>query len=99
MIGLYIVGDDDTTLNVTVDTLDQNNSTYNFTTYGQPFGNVFTNMSQINYAGRGGHQNVIFWIFLGLCSLLFVAWLCFIIRKRKLETSSKKKKKKNVLVV
>lgn len=38
MIGLYIVGDDDTTPNVTVDTLDQNNSTYNFTTYGQPFG-------------------------------------------------------------
>lgn len=38
MTGLYFVGDDDTTFNVTVDTLDQNNSTFNFTTYGQPFG-------------------------------------------------------------
>lgn len=38
MAGLTFVGDDDTTLNVTVDTLDQNHSKFNFATYGQPFG-------------------------------------------------------------
>lgn len=34
-----------------------------------------------------GHLHIIFWIFLGLCVLLFAAWVCFIIRTRKTENS------------
>lgn len=43
-----------------------------------------TKLSEIHHAEQiktGGHQHVIFWIFLGLCVFLF-AWLCFIFRKK-----------------
>lgn len=84
MTGLNFVGNNDTTLNDTIDAVNQNNPTIH-SNFGHQFGNVSTNLSEVNHAGQietdGGHQSVIFWVLLGLC-MLFFAWLCFVYRRK-----------------
>lgn len=62
MKGLTFFGHDDIKLNNTVDTEDQNNSTFNSTIYGLQFEKNTTNLSGVNHAGQnetdGGHHEM-----------------------------------------